>query len=63
MLRYNQPRHAIMVDRFDFGGHFDFMLITSHRIIILHTALGSSYMKTYVWIQKSPFCDNWLERY
>ena len=49
--------------RFNFGTHFDFMLINSRRLLILHRALGSSYMKTYVLIPNSPFCNNRLKRY
>ena len=48
---------------FKFGGHFDVRLISSCQILILHRALGSLSMKTYVWIPKSSFCDNWLESY
>ena len=29
-------------------GHFDFMLISSRRILITHMALGSPYLETYV---------------
>ena len=48
---------------YNLGCHFDVMLITSHRVILLHTALASSYTKTYVWISTLPFCYNWLRRY
>ncbi len=61
-LRHNQPvttscRHGRPLC-FNFGGHFDFMLISSGRILIVLTALGSLYLKKYAWIPKSP----WLER-
>ena len=35
---------------FDVGGHFDFMLISSRRILISHRALCSPKMETYVLI-------------
>ena len=45
---------------FNSDGHLDFMLISSRQILIIHMALGSPYMETYVLIPKSPFCDYWL---
>ena len=48
---------------FNCGGHFDFRPISSCHILILHRALGSLNMKTYVWIPKAYFCVNWFESY
>ena len=46
---------------FNCGRHFDFRLICSCNLLILHRALGSINMETCVWIPKASFCDNWLE--
>ena len=53
MKQYNPPQSATTFYHgrhlwFNSDAHFDFMLISSRRILITHMALGSPYLETYV---------------